>query len=92
MFGTDNFRYYFSSLLYLNKFEERYKKNRENMQYQLFSMYNIQLDIPDYCDLILYYKIEKRGFRVVDKRGVKITCLKDIKLNGEIKTLQKCNV
>ena len=92
MLATENFRYYFSSMLYLYKFEERYKQNRIDMKYRLSSRYNIELDAPDYFDFILYADIEKRGFRVVDMRGVKFGCIKEAKLNGEIKTLQNCNV
>lgn len=91
-FATENFKYYFSSMLYMYKFEERYKQNRDEMQYKLSSRYNITLHAPDYFDFILYSTIEKRGFRVVDKRGGMFTCLKETTLNGEIKTLQSCNV
>lgn len=88
IFKSENFEYYFSSLLYRNKFAERYMKNRENLQYKLTSRYNIEFLANDYFDIILYHSVEKRGFKVISiKSGECFKCLSEIKLNGEIKTL-----
>jgi len=89
IFQTENFIFYFSSLFYLQKFIEKYKENREEIQYKLSSRYNIEFDSIDYCDFILYSKIEKRGFKIVCKNSeVVFKCLKNLKLNGEIRTLK----
>jgi len=87
IFETENFEFHFSSMLYLVKFKERYKENREKLLYKLSSRYNIEFVANDYFDFILYSSIEKRGFKVVcKKKGEIFRCLKDIILDGEIKT------
>lgn len=87
IYKTENYIFYFSSLFYLQKFMESYKGNREDIQYKLTSRYNIDFHSIDYCDIFLYSKIEKRGFKIESLNdGVVFKCLKNIQLSGEIKT------
>lgn len=88
---TPNFVFYFSSDLNKQRFEERIEKNRESLKYNFVSRFRIDFEANDYFDFILYSKIEKRGFKIVNKNGGVITCLELAKLNGEIKTLKSCN-
>lgn len=89
IYHTDNYIYYFSSKFYLDKFVEELKTNRSELKYKLSSRFNIEINCIDYFDFILYSKIEKRGFKVDNKitREV-VTCLSQVKLDGEIKTLK----
>lgn len=82
---TENFKYYFSSDLNQKRFKDRLKENRENLKYNFKSRFIINFEANDYFDFILYSKIEKRGFKIVNKRGEIITCLELVKLSGEIK-------
>jgi len=85
-FETNNLIFYFSSTLYLEKFMERYFDNRIEMCYRLSSRYNIAFDCDDYFDTILYSSIEKRGFRIYDKKSeVFFKCLNKVKLDGRMK-------
>jgi hypothetical protein len=72
----------------MKNFVDRQKAHREQMKYMLSSRYNIEIDAVDYFDIILYSGIERRGFRITDKRnrGVYV-CLKEITLSGEIKMM-----
>jgi transposase-like protein len=85
-FETDNFIYYFSSILYLDKFKsQRDLKNSEFIVKQS-SRLNINMDITDLADIIHYRDRETRGFRIYDKRkGKYIKCLSNLKFVGEIK-------
>lgn len=87
-FDTGSMTFFFSSLLYMNKFVERYEKNREDLKFKLSSRYNIDFEAIDYFDIILYDKIEKRGFRIISKEGVVFECLNNIRLNGVIRMLK----
>lgn len=83
---TERFIFYFSSNLNMQRFAERFKDNRINLKYNFKSRFMIDFEANDYFDFILYAKIEKRGFKVVNKRGEIIRCLNNLTLNGEIKT------
>jgi YHS domain-containing protein len=87
-FDTGSMTFFFSSELYLNKFKERYQTNREELKFKLSSRYNIDFEAIDYFDIILYDKIEKRGFKIVSLEGVNYTCLSNIKLDGVIRMLK----
>ena len=88
-FNNGSMVFFFSSMLYLTKFRERYKKNRENMGYTFEARHGIKFNCDDFYDLVLYKQIEKRGFRVKSQpTGEVFECLNNIILDGEIKTLK----
>lgn len=87
-FDTGSMIFFFSSELYLNKFRERVESNREELKFKLSSRYNIDFEAIDYFDIILYDKIEKRGFKILSKGGVKYSCLNNIRLDGVIRMLK----
>lgn len=55
--------FFFSSMLYLNKFMDEYLQNRENYQKKFKKDHIIELNFDFLYDLVLYKEIEKRGFR-----------------------------
>ena len=88
-FQTSTHIFYFSSLYYENKFRERYIRNREELKYKLSSRYNIDFNIIEYFDVILYSNIEKRGFYILSLGDREVCrCLKNLRLDGVIKMLK----
>ena len=67
VFKDDNFEYYFSSKLYLDKFKETYLTDisLNEIKFHLKHDVLINFDLP--LAISLYKKIEKRGFRVLYK-------------------------
>lgn len=65
IFNYDNLTLYFSSELYLEKFKREYKKylKEETMRFKLRYKCNIFCDVM--LLLLLYKKIEKRGFKAL---------------------------
>lgn len=78
--------FWFSSKLYLSKFMERHNEERDILNYAQSRRFKTELDLSMLADLRTYASIEKRGF-LVDIKGVRYVCLKDINLQLEIKTL-----
>lgn len=62
-----NYKFYFSSKVYLRKFKERLKNyvNVENKKFQ--NRLKVDIDFSHIFALDLYKKIEKRGFLVLYK-------------------------
>lgn len=73
--------YCFSSQLHLDKFESRLKENREVINYSLTKRFNVCVDVSTLADVVLYKKIETRGF-LIQMGEVDYKCQKSIKLNG----------
>jgi YHS domain-containing protein len=69
--------YHFSSLLHLQKFVSRYPKNRRSMTEYLAKLYNVNLSLHRLPDLILYRKIETRGF-FIKLEGSELKCLDSV--------------
>lgn len=70
----------FSSLLHKQKFEERLQENRDTINYSLSKRFNMNVDVSILADVVLYKKIETRGFLIVAKEG-KATCLSNLIFN-----------
>lgn len=76
-FENRDYKFYFSSQFYLNKFKENYKTFAEIEVLKVYNNYNFF--IPYQAFWIVYYKkIEKRGFRIFDKEAKKFLKKKDI--------------
>ena len=62
-YASNNYIIYcFSSQLYLRKFEERLKENREKINGSLSNRFGFEIQNDVLCDIKLYSSIEKRGF------------------------------
>lgn len=77
----------FSSQLYKDKFESRVKENRDIINYSLTKRFGISIDVSTLADVVLYRKIEKRGFLIVAKED-KMQCVKHITYDGANLTLK----
>lgn len=78
--------YFFSSMLHLNKFKSTRIDNKDKILSSLFKRFKIKLNIPIVYDIILYQKIETRGF-LIFRKGRYFSCVKNIILDGETVTL-----
>lgn len=85
--GDTNTKYFFSSQLHLNKFVENYANNRIDTCAVLTSKLKFTFKGNEISDLILYSKIENRGFYFI-RNGVEYKWREIITLNGEIATPQ----
>lgn len=72
----------FSSKLYLTKFEEQFNINREEQKIKFRSRYKLNIETNLLFDLMLYIKIEKRGFLIINEGGQEL-CQENLILNGE---------
>lgn len=63
--------YYFSTARAMNRFVEMLESNRKFISGSLENRFKVKFIIAnDFCDLILYRKIESRGFYIlIDGRG-----------------------
>lgn len=80
--------YMFSSVNHLDKFMEKLNENRDTISYSLSKRFGVSVDIAILSDIVLYSKVETRGF-LISHKGVSYSCKKDIILNGA--TLTKKN-
>lgn len=71
----------FSSALHMRKFIDRLQNNRDIINYSLSKRFKVKVDVSALADIMLYAKIESRGFLIECKDG-KLTCLEDIKCAG----------
>jgi len=79
---VNGFTFYFSSSLYLEKFLNQLEENRVGINASLSCRFNINVNFKSFCDFLLYMKIEKRGFYVVNNEGVEL-CQNSITFGGE---------
>ena len=80
--------YMFSSVNHLDKFMEKLNENRDTISYSLSKRFGVNVNLAILSDIVLYSKIETRGF-LISYKGVFYSCKKDIILNGA--TLTKKN-
>lgn len=74
--------YVFSSQLHLDKFKKKYKENRDIVNYSLGKRFNLSIDVSKLSDIVLYRKIESRGFLIIDVEGNKL-CQKSLQFVGD---------
>lgn len=86
-YKEDKITFKFSSELNVGRFENKIKEHRETINKSLSNRFNIGIDIPVISDIVLYSKIEKRGFLVLIN-GEEYKCQNIIKLTG-VKKIQK---
>lgn len=75
--------YMFSSVNHLNKFMEKLNENRDIISYSLSKRFSISVNLDILSDVVLYSKVETRGF-LINHKGVTYSCKKDIILSGVI--------
>lgn len=83
-YNTGQLTFVFSSEFYKRKFIEAYMNHRKQISESLSNRFKFSIDVSVLADLVLYTKIEKRGFLIYTKGGEKI-CQKPIKLELENK-------
>lgn len=83
----DGVTYVFSSRLHLNKFKERADAHRETINQSLSNRFNFAVNVNTLADVVLYNKIETRGFLIVAE-GEQIECQSKLLLNGVTATMK----
>lgn len=78
---VDGLTFVFSSQLHLKKFTERQQPNRLTINKSLSKRFNICVEFNALADVVLYKKIETRGFLIIDNEGKKL-CQNSIKCGG----------
>lgn len=79
--------FYFSSKNHLEKFSELYMENREVLRYSLYKRFKIYMKLNNLYDIVLYKKIETRGFLIQTEKEI-FTCLEQVVLDG-VKRIEK---
>ena len=82
VFKTADVDFHFSSALYFEKFAEEYRANRQAISESLTNRFSLEIEFNNVADIVLYSKIEKRGFYIVFK-GVVFRCKENLILYGE---------
>ena len=77
------FEFAFSSELYLNKFIDRIVEFIEQRNIVISQKYQCDIDLTELWCILLYAKIEKRGFKVT-REGITWTNLNQVKLLGNV--------
>lgn len=78
----------FSSQTHKDKFIERLDEHRKKINDSLSNRFNIYVDVSELSDVILYKKIETRGFLIESENGV-MKCLNNVKFTGANVTIRK---
>ena len=85
-YTVDGLTYVFSSKLHLNKFKKKLKENRDIINYSLTKRFNIAVDVSQLADVVLYRKIETRGFLIVTGEGSELCQNSITYVGGEVTT------
>lgn len=80
--------YVFSSIKHLNKFTDLIEFNRKRIAESLSNRFKINIRLDRLADLVLYSKVESRGF-LIEIEGDVIQCLGQVKLSGEKRISRK---
>ena len=80
-FKNGNLIFVFSSQLHLNNFKKKYKENRDIINYSLSKRFKCKVDVSQLADVVLYRKIETRGFLIVTVEGKEL-CQNNLTFDG----------
>lgn len=80
-YTKDNLTFVFSSQLHLDKFKKKLKENRDIINYSLTKRFNFNVDVSQLADVVLYRKIETRGFLIITPDGNEL-CQKSLLFVG----------
>ena len=89
-YKVGNLTFVFSSQLHLDKFKKKLKENRDIINYSLSKRFNLHVDVTELADIVLYRKVETRGFLIVTGEGNEL-CQKSLKYVGGKVTLPNSN-
>ena len=73
----------FSSKYHAEKFKKKLNENREKINSSLEKRFNYKINVSTLADIVLYRKIETRGFFIINK-GEKICQNSIIYVGGEV--------
>lgn len=59
-----DYKIFFSSIVYLNKFKEKISRYTYEENMKINNRYKIKIDLMDYLILSCYKSIEKRGYKI----------------------------
>lgn len=79
---TRDIDFFFSSMFYKQKFLEEYLENRNKISTSISNRFSLNVTFTNLADLVLYEKIEKRGF-YIKFRGEIYICKNSLKLHGD---------
>lgn len=79
---VNSITFVFSSEFYRQKFSEELQNNRAKIQESLSKRFGYKVNNEMLCDVVLYSKIEKRGFLLI-YNGVSVECPERIILDGK---------
>lgn len=81
-YGKFELEFVFSSVVYRDKFSERFIVNRAEINKKLETRWKLPIRNDLLCDIYLYKTIEKRGFLL--REDGKDLCLDNIILSGDL--------
>ena len=81
------FEFTFSSELYLNKYIDRVNEFVEQRNIVISQKYQCNIDMTELWCIMLYAKIEKRGFKIT-REGTIWTNLSQVRLLGNVDNLK----
>ena len=84
------FTFCFSSKNHLSKFIEMKREHRTKINVSLTNRFGFGIRLNEIADIVLYKKIENRGFLIQLAGGNEITCLDNITLSGVTKIKLDC--
>lgn len=64
--------YVFSSQLHLEKFTKKIEENRKKINDSLSNRFGLSVEVSALADLVLYKKIETRGFLIVTQEETEL--------------------
>lgn len=65
-YSINNYTFYFSSEFYMNNFKNNIELFTEIEGAKIKNKYKVYIDLNNYLAFVLYKKIEKRGFYVIN--------------------------
>lgn len=86
-YENNKIEFVFSSKLHYNKFNEKYLTYRDKIAISLSKRFNLNISMSILSDILLYRKIENRGFLIKYNDEV-IKWLNIIELDGQMKILK----
>ena len=78
---VDNIVYVFSSQLHLDKFRDKLEDHRRTVYVSLTKRFGVGVDVSTLADIVLYNKIERRGFLIETEDGI-LSCREKITFVG----------
>lgn len=66
---VNDLTFVFSSQLHLDKFKAKRQENRDILNYSLTRRFGLTINVPLLADIVLYKRIETRGFLVLTNEG-----------------------